>query len=86
VFRNPFYVFETNADTGLDQVPVMSVVNVRDADGQGNPSIVQLIDNTGITGTTTVGDFIANGAGTWWVPLGGGGYVPGQQEIDGGTY
>jgi len=86
MFRNPMYVFEDNSSTGLDEVPILSVINIRDADGNGNPTIVELIDNTGITSSTTVSDFIANGLGIWWKPLGGGGYVPGQQEVNGGVY
>jgi hypothetical protein len=84
--RNPVYFFKDRNSTGIDLVPVGSLMNIIDADGQGTPTFILLIDKTNITDQTTIGDFIDNGYQSWWLPSGGGGYIPGQQLIDGGRY
>ncbi len=56
--RNPIYVFDNRSSFGIDQVPLGSIVQILDADGLGNPAIVQLISISNIGSTTTIGDFL----------------------------
>ncbi len=58
--RNPIYVFDDRSSKGIDQVPLGSIIQILDA-GTGDPTIVQLKSATGLTATTTIGDFLDSG-------------------------
>jgi len=58
--RNPIYVFEDRNSVGINKVPLDSTIQINDADGNGNPVIVQLVDKSNFDATTTIGDFLDN--------------------------
>ncbi len=57
--RNPTYVFPHKGDTGIYEVPLESIIHVVDSDGQGNPSVTQLIDKSQLTANTTIERYLA---------------------------
>jgi len=57
--RNPLYVFENINSIGINTVPLKSMVQINDMDGAGHPVTVQLINKTGLSQGTTIGQFLA---------------------------
>ena len=60
MYKNPIYQFDLNTDTGIDSVPVDALVHIKDSDGSGTPRQVLKIDNTGLTSSSTITDFLGN--------------------------
>jgi len=58
--RNPLYVFQDNFALGIFEVPLKSMIQVIDSDGQGTPEIVQIISKTGLNANSTIADFLAD--------------------------
>lgn len=66
--RNPIYTFKDLTQTGIDQVPIESIIQINDSDGNGMPRTVQLIDKhypnvqpwngRPFDATTTIADFL----------------------------
>jgi len=57
---NNIYQFENATSTGLDQVPVKSIVVINDFDGLGQTRMYVKKTSEGIDSTTTITDFINN--------------------------
>jgi hypothetical protein len=58
--RNPLYVFQNRDATGIYDVPLESMVQIIDSDGNGTPQLLQLIDKTGLHNSSTIGQFLDN--------------------------
>ncbi len=56
--RNPIYVFKDGGSTGIFDVPVDSIVQVVDIDGNDNPSMTQIIDKIGLWKHSTIDDYL----------------------------
>jgi len=69
MYKNPIYQFDLNTDTGIDSVPVDALVHIKDSDGSGTPRQVLKIDNTGLTSSSTITDFL--GDSSLWKELSG---------------
>ncbi len=55
--RNPIYVFKDGTSTGINEVPVESIIQVVSVNGA--PSMTQLVDKTGISNSTTIQQYLA---------------------------
>jgi len=58
--RNPLYVFKDASSTGLDKVPLESMIQIINSDGLGTPKTLQVKSKSGITGSTTIEEFLEN--------------------------
>jgi hypothetical protein len=58
--RNPVYVFQDQSSVGIFEVPIESVIQIVDGDGQGTPMMLQLISKQGLNPSSTIGEFLAN--------------------------
>ena len=56
MIKKPIYTFSNIASTGLDKVPLNSIVCIEDGDVYGKGLLMQLIDKTGITSSSTVAE------------------------------
>jgi hypothetical protein len=63
--KKVIYSFKDTTSTGLDIIPVNSLILIEDYDGNGTPKQILLSDKTGITGTTTIGDLLTTLANLW---------------------
>jgi len=62
MFKNPVFHFNASTDTGIDEIPLDSLVYIKDSDGSGTAKQVLKTDGTGLTGTSTIADFLGNTA------------------------
>ena len=74
MIRKPIFSFDNLSSTDVDQVPLRNLICVEDADGLGTPLYVILIDDTGITETTTINEFLTDTS--LWAPLDGSSAIP----------
>ncbi len=55
--RNPIYVFKDGTSTGINEVPVESIIQVVSVNGA--PSMTQLVDKLGLSNSTTIQQYLA---------------------------
>ena len=58
MIKNPIFIFEGTASTGLDKVPLNRLIFIEDSDDSGTPLLVMIIDKTNIIDTTTISTFL----------------------------
>ncbi len=58
----PMYIFETEAELGIHKIPNGSVIVVTDYNGTGKSIQTMKRSGTGLTSSSTVGDFLSNDA------------------------
>jgi len=58
--RNPIFTFENLLSTGINKIPLDSIITVDDFDGSGNSRSVVVKSISGMTGSSTISDFLAN--------------------------
>jgi hypothetical protein len=56
--RNPTYDFKDRYSTGINTVPLKSIIHVIDSNGRGKPKIVQIISKAGLNTTTNIDEFL----------------------------
>ncbi|RKZ24617.1 hypothetical protein DRQ26_07205 [bacterium] len=81
----PMYIFDATTDTGIDKVPVDATITIKDSDGAGTASQVVKLANTGMTGTSTIADFLADETLFRSISSSGGSSEP-IEELSAGTY
>jgi len=62
MLNKPIISFTNNTNTGIDVVPINSLVYIDDSDGVGNSRFIIVKDNTMMTSTSTIADFINYGS------------------------
>lgn len=55
----PIYTFPDGSSTGIDQLPINSIIHVIDSDGAGTPRTITYTDDAGITSLTTITTLLA---------------------------
>jgi hypothetical protein len=56
MYKNPIFHFDATTETGIDTIPSDALVYIKDV--SGSPKQVLKIDNTGMTSSSTVQDFL----------------------------
>jgi len=55
--RNPVYAFKNRDSVGIFEVPLNATVHILDG-GSGTPEYVEIIDKTGLSPNSTIGNFL----------------------------